>query len=215
MRSRHFCLTIFDYEGEDFITAAKAAKAVSAICQREKCPDTGRLHLQCYIGFRDAKTLLKVKKLFKTAHIEVAQSPGDAWAYCKKEETRVDGPYMHGDPPKPAPFRKGDRAKHNANLLDIGAVEAFKQGLIRAEDYCRVSRAIDEIRAKTRPVPKDMPTLDNHWYYGKTGTGKSRTARAAYPNHYLKDITKWWCHYDGQPNVLLEDLDPDHKYLCR
>ena len=99
MRNRHWILTIFDYEPEDFIVAAKAAKANSACCQRERCPDTKRLHVQAYIGFPDAKTFTKMQKLFKGAHIEPAKSPLDAWAYCTKEETRVDGPYMHGDPP--------------------------------------------------------------------------------------------------------------------
>ena len=82
-------------------------------------------------------------------------------------------------------------------LLEIGAVEAFKRGLVRAPDYCRVSRALDEIRAKTKDTPGDLVKLDNHWIWGSTGTGKSKMARQNWPDAYLKDITKWWDHYAG------------------
>jgi hypothetical protein len=40
-------------------------------------------------------------------------------------------------------------------------------------------------------------------------------ARAKWPGAYLKDITKWWDHYNDQPAIIIEDLDPDHKYLAR
>ena len=122
---------------------------------------------------------------------------------------------MHGDPPAPRRDKKGDRAAHNKLLLEIGATEAFTRGLIRAEDYCRVSRALDEINAKTAGMPNQLSHLDNHWLWGATGTGKSKYARETWPNHYLKDITKWWDHYDGQPNILVDDLDPDHKFMAK
>lgn len=122
---------------------------------------------------------------------------------------------MLGDPPAPQRNVKRDRAKHNALLLEIGATEAFHRGLINAQDYSRVDRALNEITAKTKDTPGDLEHLDNHWLYGKTGTGKSRMARAKWPGAYLKDITKWWDHYNDQPAIIIEDLDPDHKYLAR
>jgi hypothetical protein len=73
-----------------------------------------------------------MQKNFPGAHIEICKSPLDAWEYCTKEETRVDPPHMHGDPPAPQRNVKRDRAKHNALLLEIGATEAFHRGLINA-----------------------------------------------------------------------------------
>jgi len=36
--------------------------------------------------------LTAIKKVFPTAHIEECKSPVDAWAYCGKEDTRIEGP---------------------------------------------------------------------------------------------------------------------------
>ena len=156
-----------------------------------------------------------MQKLFKGAHIEPAKDPLDSWTYCTKAETRVSGPFVHGDPPRPRQDKLGDRAKHNALLKEIGAVAAFNRGLIRAEDYSRTSRGLDEIIAKDGPPAESRSNLDNYWLYGATGTGKSKYARETWPNPFLKDVTKWWDHYDGQPAVLVDDLDPEHKFLAK
>ena len=51
------------------------------------------------------------------------------------------------------------------------------------------------------------------WYWGRSGAGKSTLARKTYPNSYKKLANKWWCGYNKQENVLLEDLGKDHWEL--
>jgi len=53
-----------------------------------------------------------------------------------------------------------------------------------------------------------IANFDNHWYWGPTGTGKSKTARETAPDAFLKTNTKWWDGYDQQDDVLLEELGP-------
>jgi len=56
-------------------------------------------------------------KLFPTAHIEVCKSPPDAWEYCGKEESRIEGPVQFGIPPARRNL-KGDVARFNKQAIE-------------------------------------------------------------------------------------------------
>ena len=43
--------------------------------------------------------------------------------------------------------------------------------------------------------------------------GKSRKARADYPEFYPKLCNKWWDGYQGQKSVIMDDVGMDHKCL--
>lgn len=43
--------------------------------------------------------------------------------------------------------------------------------------------------------------------------GKSWTIREQYEPLYVKPINKWWDGYNGEPYVLIDDIDPDHSFL--
>jgi len=58
-----------------------------------------------------------VSKVFPTAHIEACKSPPDAWEYCGKEDTRVEGPVQFGIPPAKRNL-KGDVARFNKQALE-------------------------------------------------------------------------------------------------
>lgn len=71
------------------------------VFQQEKAPDTGRLHLQGYMALRTRTRIPTLVKKF-AAHYEPRRGThSQASAYCKKEETRVEGtePYEYGSVP--------------------------------------------------------------------------------------------------------------------
>lgn len=73
-------------------------RAVYTVGQLEK-GETGTLHLQFYMNFKDAKTLGGLKKITSRAHWEAVRNKVASQAYVMKEETRVEGPWEFGVKP--------------------------------------------------------------------------------------------------------------------
>lgn len=81
----------------DWIAANK--KLVYLVCQAERAPSTGKVHLQGYCQFDNPIALAGLKKISKEAHWEVRRGThAQARDYAKKEETRANGPWELGEP---------------------------------------------------------------------------------------------------------------------
>lgn len=68
------------------------------------------------------------------------------------------------------------------------------------------------------PPPDSRPQMDNKWFYGDTGTGKSTRARSElkdkYGDYFLKGLNKWFpINYNGDGPILIEEWGPGHDYL--
>lgn len=90
---------------------------------------------------------------------------------------------------------------------DLGKVEdpeiAFK--------HARVIDYLHHKELRERELQDTEDTME--WYYGASGTGKSRKARTENPQAFLKMCNKWWCGYETQEVVLIEDFDVKHDVL--
>jgi hypothetical protein len=98
---RNVCFTIFTPEWDHAVLSSEFI--VRAVVQKEKCPETNREHFQGFMCLKTPSRLGRVKELLncESAHVEKAKgSPTQAWEYCTKEETRIDGPWKYGQIPE-------------------------------------------------------------------------------------------------------------------
>lgn len=122
-----------------------------------------------------------------------------------KEDTRLEGPFEYGV----KPVKRNSKADWE-EVKD----HAIKGELdkIPADIFVKHYQNLRSIK-KDYMVNHDSDHLRGVWIWGRAGIGKSRKAREDYPNSYPKLCNKWWDGYQGEENVIMDDIGLDHKCL--
>lgn len=207
-RSRGWCFTINNYtEHDENIVFDMSWDCAYIVCGRE-VGESGTAHLQGYVYYSTMKSLSQMKAVHETAHWEPQRgTPQQASDYCKKEGDF----YECGNIPM-SQQKKGEAgAEWWKQQVELVAARRYDE----VDTQCLVQNFSGLHRAASVMFPVSLEdTSETHlWYYGDTGTGKSRTARGENPGAYLKMCNKWWDGYVGQDVVIIEDFDKDHKML--
>lgn len=205
-RARSWCFTSNNYT--DAIIDALAVLDCKYIVYGKEVGESGTPHLQGFVMFKNAKTMTAVKKLITgNPHLETMKgTPVQAAEYCKKEAAPEDI-YERGAPPKTDQQRGEDEKKRFERAWELAKNGDIEE--IDADIRMRCYGTIKRIKSDYQVAPAALDTLDFHWYYGPSGTGKSRTARSDNPGAYLKSRNKWWNGYVDQECVIIEEWNPE------
>lgn len=186
-------------------------KADYSVSQLEKCPTTGKLHIQGALYYQDPVRGSRFKGF--PCWIEPSKAAGGRKLveYCKKNSTREDGPYEYGIAPQ-ARGTKGqvyvDAKEHlqkGGKVKDLPPEIIFKN-LGNAQKYAAML-------APSYTPPEGTPR--GLWIHGRSRSGKSYFARNIDANFYLKSADAWWENYQQQKTILLEDMDKSCTGITR
>lgn len=204
-KSRNWFYTLNNPEDKD-IKEHKEMKCSYHVFQKE-VGKKGTPHLQGTIVFKNAKTFGGMKKLMPKAHLRPVKNLCRAIAYCRKEKTRVDGPWEIGEEPSQG-------ARTDLNLLKVDIVEKKRklEDIILEEPimYHQYGRTLEKIQdiAMNRNIRTQM--TQGIWIYGRTATGKSEQAHEGYnpETHYKVPLEDngWWDGYKQQEIVIMDDF---------
>ena len=213
-QKRHWCFTLNNYTPEDIDIVRNVV--CKFICYQPERGESGTRHLQGFISFANGRKLSGVRTLFKrrdgtcTVHLESMRGTAtQAIAYCSKEDTRDLEAGLsfeeRGDRPRAATGTAGGRS----DLMEVAT--AIRNGSsVRdiadefGEQYIKHFKGI--AAAISLRMPSRNFKTEVFWYYGTTGTGKSRKAHEDNPDAYWKSAdTRWWDGYVGQDVVILDD----------
>lgn len=205
---KYYAFTYHCDSFEDAIVTVKTWPTKYCLVGKEICPTTGQKHLQGYCGFEEPKRLTQLKKLNNEVHWEPAEGTyAENWVYCTK-----DGDFESwGEEPKNVGERRKDLDRHVVELAISGKLNEIIA--LYPQHWLRYQNNIKRTRRDFLKVPEDLEDVCGVWICGPTGCGKSRKARQDYPNFHPKLPNKWWDGYQDQPNVIIDDVDKNHKVL--
>lgn len=219
--SRNFLFTLNNYTDEDLesIVAFAESDLCTYLCYGlEVAPTTGTPHVQGYFRARRTMRVTTISRnvphvFAERSHFMIANGSKEAnRAYCFKtrdsDPTPNDIVYEHDN------TRQGRRT----DLED--AVETMKdqgmRGLIdkHAGTFVKYHSGFRALQASIFSDRDPTNPPDVWWWYGPTGTGKTRQAFEFATRHGLsiwkssKDLT-WWQGYEQQQIALIDDFRKD------
>lgn len=228
-RVRSWCFTKNNYsESDEDIIYDLAFKCRYIVCGKE-VGESGTPHFQGFLYFDNKVRFSTLKEYLPDgSHIEVMRGThSEAINYCKKGEQSheewkslgIDGPnfgfnadfFESGEKPGDC-TDGGAKEKIRWDMVMANAMEGNWKG-IPVDVMIRNGRGIQYAVHKLMTRNLTDTTEQMLWYWGNTGTGKSRKARDDYPDAYLKMCNKWWDDYTAQDAVIMEDFDVEHAVL--
>jgi len=207
MAGRNWLLTYYGTK-LDFDSGLSAGESFirGAIYQQERCPDTGRLHLQAYLETQRPVRLTALSKLWPGIHAERRLGTRQqAIDYCTKEKSKVSGPFTFGS----MELNQGKRS----DLDEIK--EAMKEGCTELEiadeyfgEWVRYNKAFTRYRTLICPPRNFKTKLIIYW--GAAGSGKTRKVYSeggnVYPVPQPNGGNVWFDGLENQESVLLDDF---------
>lgn len=214
-RFRAFTFTCNNYDQERRDGLAQLVESGSGryICyQPEKSPTTGTPHLQGYCVWSNAITAAGARLRLVGCHVEPAKASFEKnYAYCSKEESRDlsagFGFTEHGDRSDVEGTGSGSGTRTDLNRVAKRIRDGATESDIAQDypaSYIMYTRGIRSFAQCFVRKRRDKSIV--YWYWGPTGTGKTRLASAQSPDAYWKSSAhQWWDGYDGVSDVIIDD----------
>lgn len=197
-RARGWCFTLNNpAEGAQAVYEALECKYIIV---GDEVGAEGTPHHQGYVCFANPIRFATVQaRLPAGAHLEVARGSGaQNRTYCSKERILLE----RGEVPT-----QGKRT-------DIEEVREQLAAGCAMTEICDTARSFQAIRGAEmilkyrESVRSWLPEV--HWFYGPTGSGKTRTAYELAPNAWMSGKNlKWWDGYDAHEDVIIDDFRGD------
>lgn len=176
------------------------------IGQLEICPKTQRIHIQAYFEFNKEQSKNEIKSIMSGVHLENRKgTQAQAIAYCSKLDTRHSEPITIGTPKK-----QGSRTDITSIRLLIKEGKSLKEIILNHASNFQTIRITEKLfQYGSKPRDTASPP-EVRWYYGKTGTGKTRSVYTEFTDIYPSFSYKWWDGYEQNNVILIDDMRKDY-----
>lgn len=217
-QSKNWCFTDFENVSlehwENIYNHESNKECIRYMCfGLEVCPTTKKEHIQGWIQTTTKRRMGGIKRILRSKKIHVEACRGDEYdndKYCSK-----DGKFK-----KLGKFvSQGQRTdlEQMIDQLKQSKGNLTKVALENPETYCRYRNGIKDFAQMIKEeASKEFRKLNVVVLYGKTGTGKTRTAMEEsikisgeypYKTTGAQMATKWWDGYENQSALVIDEYD--------
>jgi hypothetical protein len=178
--------------------------------QKEVGAECGTPHIHAVIYMKNAVHFNAVKKKYPRANISKVRNLPKAIEYCRKEETRVEGPWSRGEEPQQGKRTElMDAIETIKEEVDAGASRPLKRC---AEEhpgaFVKFHRGFAALVNELTPHRNEVPEV--RVYIGKAGLGKSKWSRAWLEDEnawaWNEGMGNWFDGYLGGKTALFEEF---------
>lgn len=198
-KSRGWCFTLNNYDAADEETIEGIARqAKYLIYGHEEAPTTKTKHLQGYLYMTNAIGLRNLHACLPKAHFEIARGTAvQNKKYCSKGSAIRE----FGELP-----RQGKRTDLDSVRDMVSQGDTMEKIAFEGPATLQALKYAETLMKYKRTRPREPVTI--YWFYGPTGTGKTRTAvEMSGEDVWMsgRDL-KFWDGYWGQKSVIIDDL---------
>lgn len=190
------------------------------VYQQEKCPESGRLHIQGYVEFNKPIRLNRVKNIFGDPGLHLESRKGtsaQAIAYCEKSESYDDSGIRmrYGD------FKKEQGARNDLSTIGEAIISGETISSIAFANpgsFIRYGRGFDRLAfIAAKRGAQEFRKLTVVVLWGVAGCGKSRAAiQLADGDGFILDQPTggvlWFDGYEGEKTLIIDDFYGWIKY---
>lgn len=201
MEGKFWCLTWNNYPENNWLKILENLNYSYGIFG-EEIGENGTKHIQGYVEFSSNRKMARLKKESSNEiHWEKRRGKAaQAAEYCKKEGKYIEQGEVSID-------KQGDRT-------DINEVREMINNKKGMKEIVEITNSFQAIRfAETLLKYKEAKRNwkpEVYWYWGETGTGKTRRAMEEATDPYVSGKNlKWWEGYDAHSDVIIDDFRAD------
>lgn len=208
-KSKRWVFTINNPTEEDADRLQNVPQADYVVWQLEQ-GEEGTRHFQGYVRFMLRQRLSHLRQVISPrGHFEVARGTEmECDQYCRKPETRVDGPWCTGIMQANV-GEQGHRTDLDAIARDCTAGMSIERvALTYPSDFIRYHAGIQALHSLVAPQPPAVREVKTLVLWGPTGVGKSYRVATQYPDAYkVKPSRGPWDNYKGEDIIWFEEFD--------
>lgn len=214
--SRHYCWVFTRNNPEksplEYLEHLKEVNSFQYCIFQKEQGESGTVHYQGYIEFKNARTLSSVRRSCDpSAHWELRRGTQEqAIKYASKEDTRLEGPWLHGT-------KKGQGRRTDVHSLrdHVLAHQSSAREILYSDSVNALAKFPQFYKMLTslnRPqYDSTAPPIQVELHYGEAGTGKTRQVYERFEQDDIYFMPpgqhNWFDGYDGQSVLVLDDFD--------